>query len=169
MARSTAQGSKRARERKQNLIAASKQPASCATSPSEARPPSMSPVPVSAVAQPARPAVTSLSTPPTTLLNMPTTPEGKISWRRVIKNWIISKLQKPFVQPRLNQLDSKQLKCQLIRSLHRTALLAVIIATAFCMYLLVSPRVDLQIKAVAAALFGYVVRKFVVFLTRITL
>lgn len=174
MARSTARRSKRARK-KQQLATASKRSsaqlseregAGCAAQSST--PPSWSSRP-SAHAAAARAARASTAAPPPAQSSaMISATSSKSPWRSITR-WIRTKLREKNARPANNQLDSEQLRRKWVSAVYLTALMAVSAGAAFCMYLLVSTKTELQIKAGAAALLAYIMRRFVVFLTRITL
>lgn len=127
----------------------------------------VSPTPPTLPTLPTLPAVTPPTYTPTAPLS---TSPAKESLRQMFVAWIAAKLRKsPAPASAKLQPASERLKLWMVGTLHWTALIAVIAAGMFCMYLLATPDISLRIKVAALALLGYIVRQFVVFLTRLSL
>ncbi len=150
MARSKQQGKKRKIQKAGNVTQRSKPPEAASPRMTTTRTPSKVPPP---------------SSPPPTV-----PPPVKSRWRQIVVRWIINKFRKTSVtRPTKLQPASERLKLWMVGTVHWTALVIVIVVAVFCMKLLVSPEISLNVRLGAAGILGYIIRKFVLFLTRMTL
>jgi hypothetical protein len=110
---------------------------------------------------------TAIETKPTAPLERPQLPSStnadQLSIGQAVRQWIVSKFKK--TQKADKRPASQKLKLWREGTAHGAALATSFVAGLFCMYAMVAPGVDLQVKLAAAALLAYIVKKFVNFLT----